>query len=648
MADGSVIINTELDNKGFDKGISKLKSGFSKIGSIAGTALKGVGIAVGAATTAVAGLVTASTNAYAEYEQLVGGVETLFGTRGAKTVEEYAKITGQSIKYVSAEFEMLEKAQETVMKNASNAYKTAGLSANEYMDTVNSLASALNQTSASQLDSADLANQAVIDMSDNANKMGTSMEMIQNAYQGFAKQNYTMLDNLKLGYGGTKTEMQRLLKDAQKISGIKYDISSFADITQAIHVMQESMGIAGTTAKEASETISGSINAMKASWSNLLTAMSRETVDLEGVMTQFIDSVATVGKNILPVVELAIEGIAEIVEKMLPYVVEKIPVIVNEILPKLLQSGINIINTLLKGIQQNLPSIVNGVIQIIQMFATTFMNMLPQIIQLGMQLIPQLIIGIAQMLPTLIPQAIECIITIVNGLLDNIDLLIDAAIQLILGLADGLILALPMLIEKIPVIIEKIISALIRNFPKIIKAGGELIAKLVMGMIGSLYKLLEIAPQLISTIVNGLKRGWEEIKNIGKYLVEGLWNGISGMANWVFNKVKSFANNIVANIKNALGIHSPSRVFRDEVGKYMALGLGEGFTDNIKSVYKDMKTAVDFQTQKLSANLSTTASVNKMLTATINVSGDVNMDSTKVGRMVAPAVTRTFRTGGAY
>lgn len=620
MVDGSVVIDTKLDDSGVKKGINNLKSGFSKIGSIAGSALKGVAVATGIATTAVAGLVTASVNAYAEYEQLVGGVNTLF-----------------------------KNSSEKLQMYANEAYKTAGLSANEYMSTVTSFSASLLQSLSGDTEkAAEQANSAIIDMSDNANKMGTSMEMIQNAYQGFAKQNYTMLDNLKLGYGGTKTEMERLLSDAQKLSGIKYDISNFSDITQAIHVIQTEMGITGTTAKEASTTIEGSINSVKSAWNNLLVGITNPDADWDMLIDGLVDTVTKAGENILPAVKTALIGVSALIRDLFPIIAQEIPLLISDILPNLVKCGVKIVSSLIEGVQQNLPALMDSAIQIIMTLATALMDMLPQILQAGITILIELTKGIAEMLPELVPMAIDCIVTLVETLLDNIDLLIDAGIQLILALADGLIEALPRLIEKMPVIIQKLYDAFIRNFPKIVKAGGELIGKLIAGLSGSLFKLLEVAPQLISTIVNGIKRGWEEIKNVGKYLVEGLWNGISGMGKWVADKVKSFASNILGNMKKALGIHSPSRVFRDEVGKYIALGVGEGFTDNIKSVYKDMKTAVDFQTQKLSANLSTTASVSKMLTATINVNGDVNMDSTKVGRMVAPAVTRTFRTGGAY
>lgn len=412
MADGSVTIEINGDSKKLQKEVnsvgSKIKSGFSKIGSIAGTAMKGVSVAVGAAATAVTGLVTASVNAYAEYEQLVGGVDTLF-KNSSKKLQAYA----------------------------DEAYKTAGLSANEYMSTVTSFSASLLQSLGNDTEkAADYANQAVIDMSDNANKMGTDMELIQNAYQGFAKQNYTMLDNLKLGYGGTKEEMERLLEDASKLSGIKYDISSFADVTQAIHVMQESMGIAGTTAKEASSTIQGSLNSVKGAWNNLLVGMSNSNADWDKLIQNLIDTVSTAGKNLLPVIQQALVGVSKLIDSLLPPLAQKIPELIAQILPQLISAGAGIITSLINGIQQNLPALVQSGIQIINQLLTTLLNMLPQLLQMGITMLAELIKGIAQMLPELIPTAINCIITLVETLLDNIDMIIDAGVELIIALIE--------------------------------------------------------------------------------------------------------------------------------------------------------------------------------------------------------------------
>lgn len=493
MADGSVTIDTKLNNDGF-------KSGLGKLGSIAKTGLKTVAVATGAVASAFAGIVTASVNARGEIEQSLGGVETLF-----------------------------KDSADKVIKNANNAFKTAGMSANEYMQNVTSFSASLLQSVAGDTNkAADIADMAMTDMSDNANKMGTSMEAITNAYQGFAKQNYTMLDNLKLGYGGTKTEMERLLADAQKITGIKYDINNLSDVYEAIHVIQGELGITGTTAKEASETLQGSFSAMKASWNNFLSGA--------GDLSQVVDTATDVVKNVVRIVNEAIPDIVSSISKSLPELLELGGEILQQLiqgiityLPELMNSAGQILSSLAQGIIQTLPQLLPVVLQIIQTLITNLTNSLPQIIQVGFQVILQLATGIAQMLPTLIPEAVNCIVTLVEGLLDNIDQLIDAGIQLIIGLAEGLINALPTLIEKIPVIIEKLINAIVRNLPKIVEAGIKLVVMLAKGLIQAIPQLLSKIPEIIGAIVKGLGEGVSKVAEVGKNIIQGLWNGISNM-----------------------------------------------------------------------------------------------------------------------
>lgn len=624
MADGSVTIEINGDSKGLEKEIngigSKVKSGFSKIGSIAGAALTGVTAAVGGAATALAGLGTASVNSYADLEQNIGGIETLF-----------------------------KGSADKVIKNAENAYKTAGMSANQYMETVTGFSASLLQSLGGDTEkAADVADMALTDMADNANKMGTSMESIQYAYQGFAKQNYTMLDNLKLGYGGTKEEMQRLLADAQKLTGVKYDISNLSDVYNAIHVIQQNLGITGTTAKEAASTITGSVSSMKAAFDNFLNG--------SGTIDQLIDTGITSIQNIVNAVGELLPNLIQSVANATPQIVGAINQIFPQILNLIMENAPTILNSigqvlmaLVQSLMTYMPQLLQIAMQLIQSFITGLITMLPQIIQMGMQLITQLILGIAQMLPQLIPQAINAIITIVNGLLDNIDMLVDAAIQLILGLADGLINALPLLIEKAPEIIMKLVTALIQNLPKILQVGVQLIGKLIEGVGSVLGKLGQMAGNIIQTIWNGLQALPGKMLEVGKNLIQGIWNGITNALGWLWDKISGFCGQIVDKIKNFFGIHSPSKVFNQEIGKFLALGLGEGFDDNIGKVYKDMQSAVDFETQKLSANLSTTATNNKLFTANITMNpSDIYLDSTKVGRAVTPAVTKTLRGAGAY
>lgn len=439
MADGSVVIETKLDTDGVNSGVNKLKGNFSKLGSIASTAIKGATVAIGAATAAITGLVTTSANAYAEYEQLVGGVDTLF-----------------------------KESSKDLQKYADEAYKNAGLSANEYMETATSFSASLLQSLGGDTKKAvEYANDAIIDMADNANKMGTDIKMIQNAYQGFAKGNFTMLDNLKLGYGGTKTEMERLIKKAnevKKANGEMADLSieSFADITEAIHIIQDEMGIAGATSQEASTTITGSVNAMKGAWHNLLVGMSNDEADMSKLIDNFVDSIGTVAENLLPTVEQALVGIGTLIEELLPIIVERIPVIFNEVIPKLLNSGISIVQTLVKGINENLPLIVETAITIIMTLINGILPMLPDIVQMGITLLVELINGISEAMPELAPKIVECILLINEVIYDNLDVLTEAGITLIIALIEGIIKSIPELLKNSDSALKGILNVLSR------------------------------------------------------------------------------------------------------------------------------------------------------------------------------------------
>ncbi len=554
MADGSVVIDTKLDN-------SSLKNGFKKIGNIASTALKGMTIAVGTVTTAFAGLVTASVNARGEIEQQIGGVETLFKNNADK-----------------------------VIKNAENAYKTAGMSATQYMQTVTSFSASLLQSlSGDTSKAADIADMALRDMSDNANKFGTDMEAIQNAYQGFAKQNYTMLDNLKLGYGGTKTEMERLLKDAQKLTGIKYDINNLSDVYNAIHAVQEELGVTGTTAKEATSTLQGSFASMKASWENFLSG--------SGNLSQVVETVTDVVGNI-----------GRIVSEAIPSIIENI----TNSLPKMLELGKSILQNLLSGIQENFPQITQTAITIIQTLLQTFLEMLPQILEMGITLLVELIKGISQMIPELIPMAINCIITLVETLIDNLDMIIDAGIELIIALIEGIFNALPDLIAKLPELIMKIAMKLIELIVvKIPQVAIRLVQSLIEGLFSYWNKMLSKIQEFFKgTIFEGFIGKVADMAKIGLQFIQGLWNGINDAKNWIWNKISGFCDGIVNSIKNFFGIHSPSRLFRDEIGQYLGLGLGEGFEDSLSGVYKNMRKAVDYENAKLTSNLTNTHQIN--------------------------------------
>ena len=592
MSDGKVIIDTELDDKGAEKGISNLSKTLGGLGKVGSVALKGTAVAIGAATTAVGGLVAASTKAYSSYEQLVGGVNTLFGA-GDKSLEEYAQSVGKTTDEVKSKYDSLITAQSTVMDNASKAYDRAGLSMNQYMEQITGFSASLVQSLEGDTEkAAEYGNRAIIDMSDNANKMGTGIEMIQNAYQGFAKQNYTMLDNLKLGYGGTKTEMERLVKDASQMTDIqnKLNVSvdegdlSFGNIVNAISVMQDSLGIAGTTAKEASTTIEGSANAMKASWENLVTGMGNEDANLEELITQFVDSVTTFAGNITPVIEQSLLGVSQLIEGLLPAIQEMIPSLIQDVLPELLEAGVRIVTSLAQGIIDSLPTLVPVALTIVNQLLDSIIPLLPLLIQVGLQVIVQLAQGIAEALPNLIPTLVDVMLEIVDILIDNVDLLVDASIAIMVGLAEGLIKALPKLITKVPQILEKLLIAFTTNAPKLVKAAVEMINILAKGLIESLPSLIKQIPQLLLLITEAVIGAAGTIAKAGYYIITGLWQGIKDNLSWLLDKVKSIGKSIVDTVKGSLGIHSPSKVMKDEVGNNIDLGIAEGISDNEKAV----------------------------------------------------------------
>lgn len=575
-------------------------------------------------------------DSYANYEQLIGGVETLFKDSSG-IVENYA----------------------------NNAYKTAGLSANDYMETVTSFSASLLQSLKNDTSkSAEVADMAITDMADNANKMGTDMSMIQSAYQGFAKQNYTMLDNLKLGYGGTKSEMERLLKDAQKISGVKYNISNLSDVYNAIHVIQGELGITGTTAKEASTTIQGSVASMKSAWGNLLTGIADENADWNTLVNNFVDSVKTAADNILPRVEETFDGISLLITDCLG-------MLLNNIVPM----GIELIQNLIDGMVSQFPDILASINNAIGVITKGIVKMLPQIIQLGLQIILSLVQGIAESLPTLIPQIVDTVLLIVDTLLDNIDLIIDAGIQLLIGLADGLIEALPDLIDRISEIIDKIVMAISNNLPKIIEAGVELIVKLSWGIVKSIPNLVAAIPkvftslflgianyysqliqrgvEIIKKIKDGLVSGIKNMPEIGKNLVKGIWNGIKDTTGWILDKIKGFGKSVLNGIKSIFGIHSPSTVFRDEIGTNLAKGIGIGFENEMENVngtiQKSLPTDLEFSSnldlQNNSSNMTKMSEIenNQLLVSALQEALEgmaFKVDGDKFGELVIKNVER--------
>lgn len=648
--DGSLKFDTEISEKGFNKGIKNL-------GNIAQGGLKVLAGSVAGIAAGFGVMTKSALDSFASLEQNIGGVETLFKDSAQKVID-----------------------------SAENAYKTAGLSANAYMETVTSFSASLLQSLGKDTEkAADYADRAIIDMSDNANKMGTSMEMIQNAYQGFAKQNYTMLDNLKLGYGGTASEMYRLLQDAANLneefaSTAKFSMDSkghleanFADITEAIHIVQTEMGITGTTAKEASETISGSIASAKGAFDNFLNGT--------GSPEALAESMVTAGKNVL-------KGLGEIVPRLLQTLPEVGKLIqenlVNSLsgdsMQKIVEAGKNAVMSLIDGMLASVPTIIPVALNFVKLIADTVITNVPTLIQKGYELLSNLVDGFVKAIPEALPKILDFVQGIGDKLAEAAPILIQKGFELLQKLVEGIITAVPILISRVPEIISTFANIINDNFPTILMKGAQLLGQLVLGLIQSIPTLIANIPKIISAIVDTLmafqwlnlgrgiikflgdgigamkdfvvKKGFEIltglkntlmnlpstlanigrtavsglgnaisagiswVKNaagnivsaivntiksipggmlsIGKDIVKGLWNGISDMTGWVIGKIQGFGESVLGGIKDFFGIHSPSRVMRDEVGKYMAQGVGVGFEKNIpiKQMTAGMKKAI--------------------------------------------------------
>ena len=548
-----------LDSGEYEKGLSesegKANSFGKKLASGLGTAAKAIGAGIAASAAAIGGLTKAAVSAYADYEQLTGGVETLF-----------------------------KNSSDVVMKYAENAYKTAGLSANEYMETVTGFSASLLQSlDGDTAAAAEKADMAITDMADNANKMGTSMESIQNAYQGFAKQNYTMLDNLKLGYGGTKEEMQRLLEDAEKISGIKYDISSYADVVDAIHVMQKEMDIAGTTAQEASTTISGSLGMLKSSWQNLVAGFANPDADMGKLIDDLVSSAETAFSNLMPAIEHALSGIGEFIEKIAPIIAEKLPPLVEQVLPSLINAAITLFNGLVAALPVILKVLVAQAPMIITTIVDAILKLLPMIIDLGLQLILALADGLIEALPDLIPAIVDVIMTIVEKLTepDTLMQLIEAAMLLIFAVAEGLIEALPRIVESLVTIITNMVTFFVENYPELLKQGLELITNLAKGLIQAIPKIVEAIGKGMLKLLEAIKAKFADVKQKGKELIEKLIDGIIGM----FTKIKEKGSELVEKVKEG---------FKEKVEQAKTWGkdLIQNFINGILEKWNALKETV--------------------------------------------------------
>ena len=529
---------------------TKMSSVMKGIGSSAIKVGKGLAVAGAAAATAVTALVSKSVGAFADYEQLTGGVETLFGA-GGRSVEEYAQSVGKSVSDIQGKYDSLMSAQNVVLENANKAYMTAGMSANEYMDTVTGFsASLISSLGGDTNKAADYANSALVDMSDNANKMGTDMESIKNAYQGFAKQNYTMLDNLKLGYGGTQEEMKRLLSDAEKLTGQRYDISSFADITQAIHAIQTQMDITGTTAKEASTTISGSWGSLKAAFQNVLVGLTTGGDMFDQSLDALINTAVTFGQNIIPAIKGALSGVGYLIEGLAPVIGETIPPLINDLAPTLANSAVSLISSLVNGLTQNATQFSECLSNMIIVAVAGISTVVPQLLDAASKIVSNLMQGLTNSMPQIVNGAVTLIEGLVNGLVNNIPLLIMGAVQLVASLANGLIANLPRIIDAGVNLITGIVSASYSMMPQIIQNGMQLVVNLAVGLVRAIPQLIAALPRITGAIVKGFKSvNWFDL---GLQLIKSIWEGIKSIGSEMWNGVKEKTSELWGGVKNVV------------------------------------------------------------------------------------------------
>ena len=560
-----------LDKSQYDEGLDRADKDASSFGSkfkgVMGTAAKASAAAMGAAAGAVALLGKNSIQAYADTEQLVGGVKKLYGNMGM-SVQDYAKSVGKSVSEVNAEWQRNEKAQELVLNNAKNAFRTAGLSYNDYMEQATSFsASLINSLNGDTVKAAEQTDVAMRAIADNYNTFGGDMQNIQYAFQGFAKQNYTMLDHLKLGYGGTRSEMERLISDANKWAeenGKAADLSidSFSDVVTAIDYIQQKQGIAGTTAREAATTIAGSIGMVKAAYSNLIAGFADPDADISELVKNLVDSVATAGKNIVPAVEQLGKGFGEALTEIAPMIINGIPKVVETAVPILIQSAA----------------------QLLSVFVKTIQTALPELVDVGKGLLESLADGVGQNADSFVKTGMNLIVKFSEFIRNSAKNLIPVALTLIKNLADGIINNIPTFIQTVPKIISNFASVINDNAPAIIETGLSIIVSLVQGIIQAIPTLVASIPQIITAIVDVIQAfSW---MSLGKLAVNGIAKGIKTAGSALKSAISKPVNAVKAAIVTGFS------AAKDKAVSYMN-ALKKGVTDKINAAKDAVKKVVN-------------------------------------------------------
>ena len=578
----SSALGGEASAAGDSAGLSLGKSMVGAIGKVAAAA--GIGKIVGDAI-----------KAGADYEQLTGGVETLFKD-SAETVKQYSQ----------------------------EAFRTAGLSANEYMETATSSAAAMiSSLGGDTAKAAELTNMAVMDMSDNANKMGSDMSSIQTAYAGFAKQNYTMLDNLKLGYGGTKQEMERLLEDATALSGIEYDVSSYSDIVQAIHVIQENMDITGTTAKEAATTVSGSLSMMKSSWQNLLTAMASGQ-NVGEAFAQLSDSALTFVQNLVPMFAQVVSSLPEVLSGAIGALIQSLNITANNA-DAIVQMAVDFVTGLANAIVQGLPYLAEAAVNLAMSlgnalisfdWAGTLHSMVEtmrgsldtaagEIFGTDGSIIDGIADGIFSAIPQLITTAGNIIAKLLEFLMQNLPKLQEMGMNFSLKMATGLLQNMPQIITAITQILTQLLTTIAQNLPQMLQKGIELIGKLAAG-------LIQAIPDAVNAIIS-LNDGMVKIFTdfdwitLGKNIINGIIAGLNAAGSALWDAITNIARGAFNSVLNFFGIGSPSKLMRDEVGRFIPAGIAVGIEDNMQPLTNAMHDIADTATASIDTDIMMTA-----------------------------------------
>lgn len=554
----SGVKEVEHETSGLGSKVNTIFSAIGKVGKVAAT-----GLAVSFAT--VSTVIGKSIKEYADYEQLWGGVQKLYGTAG-KSIEEYAQSVGKSVDQVRGEYSNLETAQNLMLQQANEAYKTSGLSANKYMEQATSFSAALiNSLGGDTVAAAKQTDVAMRAMSDNINTFGGDIQNVQNAFQGFAKQNYTMLDNLKLGYGGTKTEMERLIADANEYAASigqasNLSIDSFSDIVTAIDLVQQKQGVAGTTAREAATTISGSIGMLKSAWENLLAGLANKDADITKLVSNVVDSMQAVITNVAPVFETAANGLLQLIDNVIPLLTSKLPAAVNQFLPKLVQVAAN----LFVGLAKALPALVTSLISMIPVIFKSIKKALidasPQLIESGKLIVDgfkeffsgDAVTDFAEMvaeiyekvgefiqegLPTVIEYGGMILNTLIQGMATVIPSVLILAVDIINGLITGISQQLPNIMTAAGNIISGLIEGLLQAIPRILTAAVEIVTNLVQGIINALPNLLDAGIQIVNSLTQGINSVLPQIPAIIVNLVQNIINIIMS-TDWVSLGIK--------------------------------------------------------------------------------------------------------------